>query len=213
VDSEKGAVVDVDYYRLPFQLTIALVQPVLVVGLTLGGAYLNAYGSPILGFVLSFAGMVAWVFSIALHAPMGIIFLSSIALMIAWGATWVGVETGVLHDRGVRTTCTVLDVSKRTETHTTYNGDGDWSTTTHTYYDHDLRCTDDHINSMTLSSRAADDGQQLDVIYDPADRVGAQPADHVSDGFGAARVSGVALAVSVFLRVIGVLWRARRPAW
>jgi hypothetical protein len=107
----------------------------------------------------------------------------------------------------------VLNVAERTETTTDYDSTTHTtSTTTHTYYDYQLRCADTHINTMTLSSRAsAGQGQQLDVTYDPHDRVDPKPSDDVTDGSGWFLAAWISLALSVLARVIGVVWEALDP--
>jgi hypothetical protein len=203
--------VKIDYHEVGIRLVVAVVQPVMFSGLMLSGAYFNAYGSWTLGLVLVFAGLVIWLFSIFPEGPTGLMILASAALMITWPAAAQVVDSAALHDRGVRTTCTVLDVSERTETRVTRQGDGNWSWTATTYYDHHLRCADDRLQTMTSSSRAADAGQRLDITFDPAGRVEPQPVDTVWAPAVWAWIGGIALAVSVLLRVIGVLWGRRHP--
>jgi hypothetical protein len=185
------------------QLVFAVVQPVLVVGSALAGAWVGAHSSRVLGGALFVIGVLLWLTSIFLAASLGWVFAGAAATMVAAFAALAGVNDTALHERGVRATCTVLGVQTRLVPIRTYDGQ-QWSTTTDTYYDHRLGCDDKREESMSLSFRAAGEGARLDVVHDPAGLVATQPADAVSDGTGLAWISGISLLVAVGARVIGV---------
>jgi hypothetical protein len=199
-------------------LTVAVVQPVLVAGLLAAAAHLNAYGSDSqrpLSVVLAVVGGLLWLLTIALRAPLGVIFLSGCALMLSVGLVTWSIASSVLHGRGVTVACTVLDVIPHTSTYTESDPNGGGTTTrTETDYEHVLECVGGHPGSATWSTPEAEVGQRLDVTYDPVDRVSPEPADEVQDDGSDNRRLGLAsLGVSVLLRLGGVLWERWRHPW
>ncbi|WP_158634231.1 hypothetical protein [Amycolatopsis sp. WAC 04197] len=186
------------------QSVIAVVQPVLVVASSLAGAWLCAHSSRVLGGVLLGVGLVLWLTSILLAAAPGWVMAGAAATVIAAFAAWEGVNDAALAERGVRTSCTVLDIQTRRVPIRTYDGEH-WSTTTETYYDHRLACGDEREENVSLSYRAAGEGARLDVVYDPDGAVATQPAGAVSDGTLSAWIGGTSLLVAVGARVLGVV--------
>ncbi|MFB9903878.1 hypothetical protein [Allokutzneria oryzae] len=207
-------------------LIIAVCQPLVLLGLLAGVEHLAVHGpdtgtATFYKVVLVVLVGVVWLLSIVLSAHPLPLFLGAVASMIAMGATVSGIESATIHERGLRTTCLVLDVAKRTETTSHFEsttnpdgtpGPGRWTTTTTTYYDHRLRCDDGPIDKMTRHSVAADEGQRLEIAYDPVGRVDPMPASEVTDGSGARDIALIALGMAVVLRVGGVLWE-RRHGW
>ncbi|WP_146044429.1 hypothetical protein [Amycolatopsis sp. BJA-103] len=190
------------------QSVIAVVQPVLVVASSLAGAWLCAHSSRVLGGVLLGVGLLLWLTSILLAAPLGWVMAGAAATVIAAFAAWEGVHDAALSERGVRTSCTVLDIQTRRVPIRTYDGEH-WSTTTDTYHDHRLACGDEREENVSLSYRAAGEGARLDVVYDPTGAVSTQPAGAVSDGTLSAWIGGTSLLVAVGARVLGVVHDAR----
>ncbi|MFC3452683.1 hypothetical protein [Amycolatopsis speibonae] len=190
------------------QSVIAVVQPVLVVASSLAGARLCAHSSRVLGGVLLGVGLLLWLTSILLAAPLGWVMAGAAATVIAAFAAWEGVNDAALSERGVRTSCTVLDIQTRRVPIRTYDGE-QWSTTTDTYYDHRLACEGEREENVSLSYRAAGEGARLDVVYDPAGAVATQPADAVSDGTLSSWIGGASLLVAVGARVAGVVHDGR----
>ncbi|RSN56203.1 hypothetical protein DMH01_30875 [Amycolatopsis sp. WAC 04182] len=186
------------------QLVIAVGQPALVVGLSLAGAWFSAHSSRVLGGLLFVIGLVLWLTSILLAAPLGWILTGAAATVIAAFAVQAGVNDAALYERGIRTSCTVLDIETRRVPIRTYDGE-QWSTTTDTYYDHRLVCGDGREESLSLSFRAAGEGARLDVVHDPAGVVATQPAGEVSDGTRSAWIGAASLLAAVVARVLGVV--------
>ncbi|MFD7236159.1 hypothetical protein ACFWAT_12735 [Streptomyces syringium] len=197
------------------RLAAAVGLPVAAVGLVIGARWLNAYGAGgviagVLGVLMVLAAMAIWVFSPSLSESGVVFFVSAVTLAIALGGAYAGVDKWVLHSRGVRAQCAVLDVDKRVERHTTTDAQGFSSTTTTTSYDHRLDCAGGRPRAMTTSRRIADKGDRLTVAYDPDGRVGPVPGGDVSDGGTARWVCGLGLAVTIVLRVGDVLVHRRR---
>ncbi|QUH01398.1 hypothetical protein HUO13_11795 [Saccharopolyspora erythraea] len=210
------------YESVLAELVVAAGVPLLAIGLMAWGSYLDAYGpGGAAAFGLQILATLVWLSSLALHPEdaMGANFVALLALMFALGLTKVGIDDAALHERGLRTVCTVLDVVERQETtsHYTPSSDpdmpGSWSTTTTYYYDHGLRCDGGPVEHLTTEgSAAAKKGERLEIAYDPQGRLGPVPADALTDGTAAKRTAAALLAVAVLARVGGVVW-LRSSSW
>jgi hypothetical protein len=193
-------------------LLVAVIQPPLTVGGLIAVALLSGYDrSPALTVAALIATGLLWLSGVFLDAKMGLNFLALIALLIALATAWMSVERAILLDRGVRTDCVVLNVTSRTETTNSYDGDGHWSTTTDTYYDHRLACDDPHVTGLTADRRLADDGATLVVDYDPLGRVPPTPADQTQSHDLYVRITVIALVAAVLLRVVAVIAELIHP--
>jgi hypothetical protein len=189
-------------------LVWAVLQPPLVVGLVALGEHLNAFGAGLaqpLGVALSVIGFLSCVSVFALVAPGAAVLLSFLTLVLAVGATMGAYRDAVLQERGVTTSCAVLDVIPRTTTEFTTDANGNRTSHTETKYGHVLDCVGGRPDSVLWADRVAEVGDRLDVTYDPDDRVSPTPARLVGMSDSARTAAFVLLGVTVFVRVVGVL--------
>lgn len=110
------------------------------------------------------------VLSSFLHHPVvGVLTFFSLAFAV--GSAGTSVELEYLEQRGRTTSCAVLAVDKRVESDVTPNGDGTYTRTTSTYYDHKLDCVDGGRTDLTLRHELAPKGHRLPVTFDPDNRL------------------------------------------
>jgi hypothetical protein len=203
------------------ELGTSLAWTLLLVGLLVAVAFVTAYsGIPGVGIALGAATLLL-VGALFLQTVIGFVFV--VALAFAWSFVSGAVDALALDERGVTTTCTVLDVTVRVETSAGLAqfgpgpdpfgpfgpGGPTTSHSTRTYYDHHLRCADERVDAMTLGHRAADDGQQLDVVFDPTGRVSPQPAGEVAGPSGATRTLWITVVAAVLVGVVDGVWSYR----
>ncbi|GAB2586030.1 hypothetical protein Aab01nite_52110 [Paractinoplanes abujensis] len=193
---------------------VAVLQPLLLAGVLTASTAGAAAGFepqwPVgAGFVV--AGLL-WVGSICLYARIGPLGLSCLLLLFVFVGTIIVSATGVMSERGVRTTCVVTGIDKQTRTVTTYGSQNQApSTTTETYYVHALDCAAPQVTSITSGGHVAEVGGSADIDYDPEGQLGPMPAG-LTDSHDTLRFwVYVALGAAVLLRVIGVLWEWYDP--
>jgi hypothetical protein len=212
------------------ELAASVARTVPLVGLVVADAYLAAYSTvPGLGVVAGVAtlALVGWLF---VSTAIGFVFV--VALAIAWTSVSASVDALALDERGVTTTCTVVSVTVRVVTSSGLAqfgsgppfgpgadpfgpggpGGSSGSETTRTYYDHRLQCADEHLDAMTLDHRAADDGQQLGVVYDPTGRVSPHPAGELARPASATSTLWTAIVAMVLVGVVDGVW-SHRTRW
>ncbi|GLW89667.1 hypothetical protein [Actinokineospora globicatena] len=209
--------------RLGWHVTVALGSPLLVMGLLASGSYLttrDSGGWP--GTTLVVLGGLAWLFTIFPPSSRfgdGWFFASGVVLMFAMFLANKGIMDAELHDRGFWTTCTVLSVATRTTTSSHYTpsfssdgtpSGGTWSDSTTYHYDHTLRCDADQVRRMTTDgSPAGQEGQRLEVTYDPSGVIGPKPSDSLTDGV-VKNVAATALTVLAIGVRLGSVLSSRR---
>jgi hypothetical protein len=219
-------------------VAVAVGQPLVLVGAAAGDAALGAYpGGPATGVVhvvlIVLVGLL-WLAGIALDAHPLALFLGSIAGLVALTAAYGSAEASALHERSERTSCAVEAVTERIE-YSAYtvpdagppaqypvppapqppfpdpvfdHYDDTDHRTPKTYYDYRLTCDRGPVATASWSSRPAEAGQRIDVVYDPLGLVDPVPAADYTDSDGTAEraTAVVATGVMILLRVVGTLW-------
>jgi hypothetical protein len=219
------------------------------------GAYPTGAVAGALNIVLIILVGLLWLASIALDAHPLALFLGGIGGLVALMAVYNGADAGALHERSERTSCTVGAVTERIE-YTAYArpevagppaqwpvppapmppdppfdpldnvGGGSDNHTPTTYYDYRLTCDHGPVTTASWTSRPAEVGTRIDIVYDPLQLVGPVPAADYTDSDGSAErtTALVATAVMIAFRVVGTLWfswggygpspwRRRRRRW
>ncbi|MFG2669027.1 hypothetical protein ACGFY6_32910 [Streptomyces sp. NPDC048387] len=199
---------------------VAVAAPLLAASLAFGAAWESAYGrlggwGYLLGGVLLPLLLLGGHAALAARREAGVIAAS--ALPAGLGAMLALVSAGhsVLEDRGVEISCVVLKVTQRTETDSSMDADGHWTTTSRTSYGHLLRCPAGGPTELAAFARLAKEGQALAVVYDPQGRVAPLAARHVHGG-GMRVAAGVTVGAAVLLGLAGGVHeayqkRGRRP--
>ncbi|MFG2621848.1 hypothetical protein ACGFXC_29940 [Streptomyces sp. NPDC048507] len=199
---------------------VALAAPPLAAALAFWAARESAYGS--LGswaFVL--VGLLAPLLLLVVHAARagrrGAELISLSALPAGLGAVLALMSVGhsVLEDRGVEISCVVLEVTEHTETESSMDAEGRWTSTTSTSYDHRLDCPSGGPEHLDSPSRLAKEGTSLAVVFDPRGKVSPQAAGDVH-GWGLRTAAEVTVAAAVLMGLAGGIREAygkrrRRP--
>ncbi len=200
-------------------LFVAVAPQSLGVSVMAASAWLSAFGPTFLAdnwvvdvllWLLTFAALGLVVFTSLFYEHWLVFFGSFFALSISLFAVHTAVDEWTFHVRGETTSCTVLAVKEREVTSYHTNADGSSSTTTSTYYDHDLRCDVPEVREMTTGSSQGDPGTRVDVAYDPMGRLNAQPAAGAGDFAPPMWIAAVGFTVGTALRVSYVVFRYRR---
>jgi len=217
---------------------VAVGQPLLLVGTAAVVARLGAYPAGAVGGVLHPVLFVVvgllWLSGIALDAHPFALFLGGIAGLVALAAAFTGAEASALHERSERTSCAVASVTERIEYSAYVRPDAagspaqwpgpplppapdpgfdhfddydDHSTPT-TWYDYRLSCASGPVTAASWTSRPAEVGNRLDIVYDPLQLVGPVPAAGYTDSDGAAELTTAVVGTGIMIafRVAGTLW-------
>ncbi|MER6217945.1 hypothetical protein ACWC5F_13415 [Streptomyces sp. NPDC001272] len=201
--------------------TVALAAPPLAAALAFGVARESAYGRVSAWWVSLLGGLLLPLLLLGGHAALavrrkaGVIALSAIPAGLGALLALASVGHSVLEDRGVEISCVVLKVTQHTETDSSMDADGHWTTTSRTAYDHLLRCPPGGPAHLDTSSRLAKEGEALPVLYDPRGRVSARAAVEVH-GWGLRTAAVVTVGVAALLGLAGGVVeayqkRGRRP--
>lgn len=212
-------------------LLFAVGAPITGFSLVVGSAALIALGPDAIGGngvarfflgLIAFCGYGLMLFTQLRYFNFLVFFGAFFALFLGVDSVHQAIDDLVLHQRGETTTCTVLQVHSRVVTSTSTDSNGNTSTTTTTYYDHRLDCADPRVQAMTtVGDEAADQGQQVDVVFDPASRLGTRPAAAVGDPRPEAAKGAVLIAFGILLRLLSELrvpllrsrWDDFGPSW
>ncbi|WP_158880181.1 hypothetical protein [Streptomyces sp. NRRL F-4428] len=203
---------------------VALAVPPLAAALAYGVAWKSAYGTlGSWGFFL--AGLLLPLVLLGWHAACaarrGASLIAVSALPAGLGAILALASVGhsVLEDRGVEISCVVLKVTEHTETDSSMDAQGHWTSTTRTSYDHRLDCPAGGPEHLDTPSRLAKEGESLAVLHDPQGKVSPRAAGDVH-GWGMRTAAQVAVGTAVLMGLAGGIreayekrrWRPRRPA-
>ncbi|MFE1415222.1 hypothetical protein ACFW6F_31160 [Streptomyces sp. NPDC058746] len=200
--------------------TMALAAPPLAAALAFGVARESAYGSLgtwgfFLGGLLLPLVLLGWHAALASRRGAALVALS--ALPAGFGAILALASVGhsALEDRGVEISCVVLKVTEHTETDSSMDADGHWTSTTRTSYDHRLDCPAGGPEHLDTSSRLAKEGESLAVLRDPLDKVSPRAAGDVH-GWGLRTAAEVTVGAAMLLGLAGGIREAyekrlRRP--
>ncbi|MFF5705611.1 hypothetical protein ACFY7H_24435 [Streptomyces sp. NPDC012794] len=201
-----------------WRTAVAVAVPPLTAGLAFGVAWASAYGSLngwwfFLGGLLLPLVLLGWHAVVAARRRASLISLS--AVPAGFGALLALVSVGhlTLEDRGVEISCVVLKVTERTETDSSMDSQGHWTTTTRTSYGHRLDCPAGGPEHLSAPVRLAEEGALLAVVHDPQGKVSPRAAGHVQ-GRGMRTVAGVLVGAAVLLGLAGGIREAyekRRP--
>jgi hypothetical protein len=196
-------------------LLAAVVAPLAGIGLMFASTMFYAYGpswldnwvGTLLQLALWMACMGLVVFTNVYFEQVVVFFGSFLALGFAVFAAQSAADALVLHQRGLTTSCRIVHIDKREETHTTTDANGGTRTTTDTYYDHGLICLRPRITAMTTGSPAGKVGERITVAYDPDGRIATQPAEGAFDYTTPLWVCVVGTVVGIGLRLSYLVFR------
>ncbi|GAA3982045.1 hypothetical protein FOF52_03920 [Thermobifida alba] len=157
----------------------------------------NQVGGTLIG-LLRFTGYALVLLPQLRYTSFVVLFGSSLAFVLGLFMITDTIEERVLHARGVTDACVVLQVDSRVETST----DSEENTTARTYYDHTLDCLNALATELTTGSRVSEEGEEVDVRYDPAD---PRPADSVDEPPGLLWPGVALFGVGIVLRLLSEL--------
>ncbi|MCX4526532.1 MULTISPECIES: hypothetical protein [unclassified Streptomyces] len=190
-----------------WRTAVAVAAPPLAAGLAFGVARESAYGSlGTLGFLLG--GLLLPLVLLGGHAAVAgrreapLIALSAVPAGLGALLALASVGHGALEERGIEISCVVLEVTEHTETETSMDSQGHWSTTTRTSYDHRLDCPAGGPAHLDSPSRLAKEGEALPVLYDPQGKVSARAAGDVH-AWGLRTAALVAVGTAVLMGLAG----------
>ncbi|WP_158721230.1 hypothetical protein [Streptomyces sp. NRRL S-241] len=199
---------------------MALAAPPLAAALAFGVARQSAYGSLgnwgfFLGGVLLPLVLLGWHAAVAARREASLIALSALPAALGAILALASVGHSTLEDRGVEISCVVLKVTERTETETSMDAEGHWTSTTRTSYDHRLDCPTGGPEYLNTPSQLAKEGESLAVVHDPQGKVSPRAAADVH-GRGMRTAAAVAVGTAVLLGLAGGIREAyekrrRRP--
>lgn len=177
--------------------------------ITLTSTVLNAFGPEVLAanwagrtilFLLVFAGYGLVICTQLRYFNLLVFFGAGLALFIGVTMIVESVEERALNQRGEVTTCAVVDVATRIETHT---GSDNYGTVSNYYYDYQLACADPRIQEMTTwNDPVAEKGDGIAVIHDPAGRLSTRPAAYVGDPRSSLRLGIACFVIAIVLRLL-----------
>ncbi|WP_405427212.1 hypothetical protein [Streptomyces erythrochromogenes] len=203
-----------------WRTAVALVAPPLAAALAFGVAWESAYGSLgdwgfFLGGLLLPLVLLGWHAALATRRGASLIALSALPAGLGAILALTSVGHSALEDRGVEISCLVLKVTEHTETETSMDAEGHWTSTTRTSYDHRLGCPAGGPEHLDASSRLAKEGESLAVVHDPQGKVSPRAAGDVH-GWGLRTAAEAAVGVAVLLGLAGGIREAyqkrrRRP--
>ncbi|GGQ12608.1 hypothetical protein GCM10010215_42010 [Streptomyces virginiae] len=197
-----------------WRTAVALAAPPLAAALAFGVAWQSAYGSlGDWGFILG--GLLLPLLLLGGHAALaarrGASLIALSALPAGLGAILAVASVGhsALEDRGVEISCLVLKVTEHTETESSMDSEGHWTSTTRTSYDHRLGCPAGGPEHLDAASRLAKEGESLAVVHDPEGKVSPRAAGDVH-GWGLRTAAAVAVGAAVLLGLAGGIGEAYR---
>ncbi|MFD7258791.1 hypothetical protein [Streptomyces sp. NPDC059874] len=203
-----------------WRTAVALAAPPLAAALAFGVAWESAYGSVgtwgfFLGGLLLPLVLLGWHAALASRRGASLIALSALPAGLGAILALASVGHSTLEDRGVEISCIVLKVTEHTETESSMDADGHWTSTTRTSYDHRLDCPAGGPKHLDMPSRLAKEGESLAVVHDPQGKVSPRAAGDVH-GWGLRTAAEVAVGAAVLLGLAGGIREAyekrrRRP--
>ncbi|GHE63707.1 hypothetical protein CP980_33280 [Streptomyces vinaceus] len=198
----------------------ASAAPPLAAALAFEVAWESAYGSLatwgfLLGGLLLPLVLLGWHAALATRRGASLIALSALPAGLGAILALASVGHSALEDRGVEISCIVLKVTEHTETESSTDAQGHWTSTTRTSYDHRLDCPPGGPEHMDSPSRLAKQGESLAVVHDPQGKVSPRAAGDVH-GWGLRTAAEVAIGAAVLLGLAGGIREAyekrrRRP--
>ncbi|MGW7317730.1 hypothetical protein [Streptomyces sp. NPDC054865] len=199
---------------------VALAAPPLAAALAFGVARESAYGSLgswwfFLGGLLLPLVLLGWHAALAARRGASLVALSALPAGLGAVLALVSVGHSTLEERGIEIDCIVLKVTERTETDSSMDAEGHWTSTTRTSYDHRLDCPAGGPAYLNTPSRPAKVGDSLAVVHDPQGKVSPRAAGDVH-GQGMRTAAAVAVGTAVLLGLVGGIREAyekrrRRP--
>ncbi|MEU8464018.1 hypothetical protein [Streptomyces sp. NPDC029003] len=186
---------------------VALAAPPLAAALAFGAARESAYGSLgdwgfFLGGLLLPLVLLGWHAALAARRGARLVSLSALPAGLGALCAFVSVGQSALEERGVDISCVVLKVTEHTETESTRDADGHWTSRSSTSYDHRLDCPAGGPEHLNTPARLAKEGESLTVLYDPRGKVSPRAAGDVH-GWGLRATAAVAVAAAVLLGLAG----------
>ncbi|MER6202271.1 hypothetical protein ABT234_33515 [Streptomyces sp. NPDC001586] len=199
---------------------MALAAPPLTAALAFWVAWESAYGSLgnwglFLGGLLLPLVLLGWHAALATRRGASLIALSALPAGLGVILALASVGHSALEDRGVEISCIVLKVTEHTETESSMDAEGHWTSTTRTSYDHRLNCPAGGPEHLDTPSRLAKEGESLAVVHDPQGKVSPRAAGDVH-GRGLRTAAEVAVGAAALLGLAGGIREAyekrrRRP--
>lgn len=129
------------------------------------------------------------------YRPLAVAIVMFFATGIGLFVFPAAVERIALRDRGVVTQCEVTQVRTRTST--------DSENRTKTYYDHELRCADPRLTTMTTRGPAVREHERRDIRFDPTGRSDPQLATDATDPSALLWIGAAILVAALAHRLIG----------
>ncbi|MER6780769.1 MULTISPECIES: hypothetical protein [unclassified Streptomyces] len=204
-----------------WRTAVALAAPPLTAALAFGVAEESAYGSLgtwgfFLGGLLLPLVLLGWHAALATRRGASLIALSALPAGLGAVLALVSVGHSTLEDRGVETSCIVLKVTEHTQTESSMDAQGHWTSTTRTSYDHHLDCPAGGPEHLDTPSPLAKQGESLEVVHDPQGKVSPRAAGDIH-GRGLRTTAEVAVVAAALLGLAGGIREAhekrrRRPS-
>jgi hypothetical protein len=193
--------------RIALDGPLALGLPVAGLAVVVASTLLVAHGPDVLAgnwagrSSLELVGFLGYALVLVsgLRYESAVVFLGSCLLLGAGTAVIQNaVEEHVLAGRGDVTACIVRDVERRVETHT----DSEGHTHTEVFYDYRVACDDPEVREFTTWRKVAEDGESLDVRYDPVGRLDPRPAELAGSLCSSMSVGLLLFAAGMALRAL-----------
>ncbi|MBQ1119305.1 hypothetical protein KBZ21_17655 [Streptomyces sp. A73] len=201
----------------------AVGAPLLIVGMAYGGASYAVNGGPDSSVyvgnalvIIAFLGAFGTGFLSDPDHPFQplVAILTSVLLAGAVLGVAAAVDDETLRSRGKATRCTVLDVDRQVHESTYTDSNGITHTTTTIDYKHKLDCAAGRPDSMTLKKKRADEGERIQVTYDPRGRLDPLPTDRLERGSTWSSMAYLLPPVVIGLRTLVLLAAAwTRARW
>lgn len=192
-----------------WRLIAAVLLPWLAVGVSAAGTFAYADGPGGRARIVMIGAAV--VLALAAFGASWLVlpdrFLTYAALVVlglAVVGTLFAVQGWVLQARGEVKACTVVRVQSREETYPALDQDGDATTKTAYFHDHELRCPGGYPKNITDGQPRAEPGSRTDVIYDPSRRIAPEFAHARPDSAVLTWLAGALLALSIGLAITAV---------
>jgi hypothetical protein len=197
-----------DTYGLRFELLYAVGLPVVTVGSAVlaGWAFGYAPGPfasfplAMLAVALAYAINIVCFLGLGFHWWNGFMFLSQLLIYICAATLGNGIADSALGTVGEVDTCTVESLVERV-----VENENGGSTST---WNHLVSCPVADIDVVEADAVQATEGEDIEILYDPRDRISAMPIDEVPDADDL-KWWWVAIAGYTGIRVVYALWNTR----
>ncbi|MFJ1867425.1 hypothetical protein ACIOD1_22675 [Streptomyces sp. NPDC088097] len=146
--------------------------------------------------------LLGWHAALASRRGASLIALSTLPAGLGAILALASAGQSALEDRGVEINCVVLQVTEHTDTQSSLDADGHWTTTSRTSYDHRLDCPAGGPDHLDIPSRLPKEGQSLTVVHDPQGKVSPRAAGDVH-GSGLRTAAEITIGTAALLGLAG----------